>query len=211
MFNLKLITPPADPVVSVDDLKLYLRVDGSLEDLRIQAMEAAAVKKLEDYTSIKFVTQTWDVYLNRWPMSSRSQWWGGVREIALSEIVTPERAITLPIGIAQGVSEFSTYSDDAEFTESLSSYVIDVIGNRVRIGLKLSGVWPTTVLRTVNGIRFRVICGFGDPELVPEDIKMAVKELVAHMYENRGDQNEMKIPAHIFSLVDGYRRQKLGC
>ncbi len=58
---------------------------------------------------------------------------------------------------------------------------------------------------------FRVEVGFGDATMVPADIKMAVKELVAHMYENRGDQNEMTIPPHILMLVESYRRMKVGC
>jgi hypothetical protein len=210
MFQLKQVTGPAEPVVSVSDLKEYLRIDNNLEDGRIQVMEASAVRQLEAYTSLKFVTQIWDVFLNCWPMTSRNEWWDGVKEIALSEIVTPERNIALPIGIGQSLLEFSTYSDDNEFAEDVSNYVIDTVGPRFRVGLKLGGIWPTTVLRSLNGIRFRVQVGFGAASLVPNEIKQAVKEFVAHMYENRGDQNEMSIPPHILGLVEHHRRVKLG-
>lgn len=210
MFQLKLITPPAEPVVSVADLKLYLRVDNSLEDSRIEVMEAAAVRKLEEITSHKFVNQTWDVFLDQWPLSTSTRWWDGVVEAPISSVVSPSRNITLPLGIASSLEEFSTYSDDQEFPEVVSNYIFDTVGPRARVGLKLSGVWPTTVLRPNNGIRFRVVVGFGAAIDVPKDIQQAVKEFVAHMYENRGDQNEMSIPPHILMLVEGYRRNKLG-
>lgn len=210
MFQLKLITPPAEQVVTTAELKEYLRIDNNLEDGRLQVMEAAAVKALENEISHKFVTQTWDIFLDRWPMQASAKWWDGVKEMAISEIVSPVRNITLPIGIGRQLTQFSTYSDDQEFVENVANYTFDSVGPRARVGLKMGGVWPTTVLRSVNGIRFRVEVGFGAASAVPADIKQAVKEFVAHMYENRGDQNEMVIPSHILMLIGPYRRQKLG-
>jgi hypothetical protein len=210
MYQLKLIDPPRDPVATVTELKEYLRIDNSLEDTRLEIMEAAAVQALEAYTDHKFITQTWDIFLNQWPMQASSKWWDGVRETAISEIVSYARTIKIPMGVVQSFDQFSTYSDDVEFPENLSNYVFDTVGPRGSIGLKLGGVWPTTVLRPINGIRFRVTVGFGDPTLIPKDIKQSVLEFVSHMYENRGDQNEMVIPAHILTLVNHYRRNKLG-
>ena len=175
-------------------------------------MEKAAVLKLEELTSLKFVTQTWDCFLDRWPMSSSSKWWDGSREMAISEIVSYARNIVFPFGIAQALTEFSTYSDDAEFAQSVSEYVTDTVGNRARVGLKLGGVWPTTILRPNNGIRFRFTLGFGAASAVPSDIKQAVMEFVSHMYENRGDNEKMiAIPSHVLTLVARHRREKLGC
>lgn len=211
MFQLKKVADPAEPVVNVTELKEYLRIDNNLEDGRLQVMEMAAVKKLEDITSHKFVTQDWDIFLDQWPLQSSNKWWDGTRETAISEIVSPSRNIVFPLGIGQQLLEFSTYSDDQEFPENVSGYVFDSVGPRARVGLKIGGVWPTTVLRSNNGIRFRVRLGFGSAAMVPSDIKQAVKELVAHMYENRGDQNEMVVPPHILMLVESYRRQKVGC
>lgn len=210
MFNLKQIQGPSGPVASVTELKEYLRIDNTVEDGRLQVMEAAAVKMLENFTGIKFVEQVWDVFLDYWPMGSNQKWWDGVKEVAISEILSPCRNVTLPIGSGMELVEFSTYSDEQEFIHSPSDYVFDAAGLRCRVGLKLGAVWPTTVLRSNNGIRFRVKVGFGPAANIPMDIKQSVKELVAHMYENRGDQEEMKTPPHIYSLVEGYRRVKVG-
>lgn len=210
MFSLQLITGPAEPVVPMAELKEYLRIDSGADANRLIVMEAAAVRSLEAYTDLKFVTQTWDVYIDNWPIKPKSDWWDGVREISRGEMFTTERNITLPIGQAQSITEFSTYDDDNEFVEDISQYTIDTKGSRARIGLKLGAIWPTTILRANNAIRFRVVCGYGDSASVPLEIQQAVKELVAHMYENRGDQNEMTIPPHVLTLVNHLRRHKLG-
>lgn len=212
MFNLKLITGPANPVISVTDLKTYLRIDNSVEDGLLAVMEAAAVKRLEDETSHKFINQTWDIFLDNYPIKPSEKWWDGVREMAITEIVTPMRNITFPLGVASSFVEFSSYSDSEVFNHTVSDYVFDSVGHRARVGLKLGGVWPTTILRSVNALRFRFVFGFGaDETAVPNDIKMAVREFVAHMYENRGDQDAMKIvPAHVLTLIESYRRVKIG-
>lgn len=210
MFNLKLVTPPAEPVVSVSELKEYLRIDNNLEDTRIEVMEKAAVLQLEKLTSTKFVSQVYDIFMDNWPLSSRNVWFDGVVEAPVSYAVSPTRNITLPLGVLISLDEFSTYSDDTEFPENIAGYIVDTSGPRARVGLKIGGIWPTTVLRSNNGIRFRCTFGFGAASDVPGDIKQAVKEFVAHMYENRGDQNEMVIPPHVLMLVNGYGRQKLG-
>lgn len=205
-----LISGPSEPVVTTAELKEYLRVDTTADDSRIAVMEAAAVRSLENYLDQKFITQTWDVYLDRWPVVKNNKWWDGVRDTAISEIFTMDRNITLPIGRAQSVSQFSTYDDQNEYAENISDYVIDTFGDRARIGLKLGAVWPTTILRANNGIRFRVICGYGSAANIPAEIKMAVMEFVSHMYENRGDQEKMTIPPHVYTLVNHLRRNKLG-
>lgn len=211
MFNLVLVTPPATAVVSTAELKEYLRVDTTADDNRLTVMEAAAVRSLEAYTDRKFVTQTWDVFMDNWPMKANNDWWDGSREMARSELFTTDRNITLPIGQAQQLTEFSTYDDSTTYNENVSDYIVDTAGPRARVGLKLGAVWPTTILRPNNGIRFRLILGYGNAAAVPKEIVQAIKEFVAHMYENRGDQNEMTIPPHVLQLVTHLRRHKLGC
>lgn len=213
MSELALITPPAVTVVSVDDAKEYLRIDNDLEDGRIETMIKAATRKLESYTGVAFITQTWDVFLDCFPMQTmKGPWWEGVRDGAIGDVFSKSQNIVLPIGRAQALVQFSTYGDDnVDVPATPSDFITDTVGNRARVGLKTGGVWPQTVLRSNNGIRFRLRCGFGDtPSTVPDDIKEAVLEYVAHMYENRGDQSRMTTTPHIFEMVDHYRRNKVG-
>lgn len=208
--QMKLITAPTESPVTVAEAKDYLRIDNNLEDTRIQVMIDAATRYLEGYTGLKFVTQTWDVFLDTWPMRSTDDWWDGVKEGPISMLTSMQRDIILPIGPAQSLTQFETYADDGiAVQETIANYIFDDVGSRARVGLKIGAVWPVTVLRRINAIKFRVVVGFGTAAQVPQDIKQAVLEVASHMYENRGDQN-LKIPPHILSLVDHRRRVKVG-
>jgi uncharacterized phiE125 gp8 family phage protein len=173
-------------------------------------MAAAATRVIEEWLGQKIIDQTLDIFMDYWPSNSRNLWFDGVKEIPISMIATPLRNIELPIGNVTQLVHFKTFDDNNEYSENLSNYNVDLVGKRCRIGLKLSGVWPSTVLRSVNGINFRVKSGWEDASAVPRDIKQAVLEFVSHMYENRGDQNEMSIPPHIITLIEHRRRKRLG-
>jgi len=213
MFKTKLVTAPAELVISVNDLKNFLRIDNNLEDALLELLIKSATNKLESYTDLKFVTQTWDVFLDYFPGARASEaWWDGVREGAISSLVSQSNKITLPIGIGQSLSQFITYTDSGlGVVHTPSDYIFDSVDNRCSVALKEGSSWPTTILRASNGIAFRVVVGFGAASAVPTEIKMAVLELAAHMYENRGDQNEMTMPPHIFQMVEQHRSLKVGC
>lgn len=210
-FQMALVTAPATSPISVTEAKEYLRVDNNLEDTRIQMMIDAATMRLENETGLKFIEQVWDLFCDHFPYANNSAWWDGVRETSIKEVLGQGKNITLPIGKCTQLMQFNTYADDGIAIDAgVSNYVFDSVGNRGRVGLKLGGVWPATVLRPNNGIQFRVKVGFGTSSAnIPADLKMAVSELVAHMYENRGDQNEMSIPPHILTIIAPYRRFKL--
>jgi hypothetical protein len=210
MFTIINVTEPATAAVSASELKEYLRIDNSLEDARLDIMARAATRTIEEYLSIKIIDQTLDIFMDRFPMSSRNLWFDGVREMPVSETVTPLRNLTMPIGNTKEFVHFKTFDDNGEFLEDLLNYNVDLVGQRCRLGLKLSGVWPQTVLRSVNGINFRIKAGWLNAAAVPSDIKQSIFELVAHMYENRGDQNEMTVPPHIYTIIDHRKRAKLG-
>lgn len=66
--NFVRITAPTEPVVPLDELKAYLRVDGDHEDALIDALEKAAVAKLDGYRGILgrcILPQTWEVAFDK--------------------------------------------------------------------------------------------------------------------------------------------------
>lgn len=203
-------TEPASQPVTTVQAKAYLRVDGTDEDSVIDGMVLTATRMLEHYLSMKFINQTVDCIFDRFPTSDNGKWWDGSREVPISYVVTAERAITLPISNVTAVTYLKTFSDDAEFSETLSNYVIDTTGKNCRIALKLGSVWPTTVLRSISAVQIRVQAGWANEAAVPSDIKQAIKEFVAHMYENRGDQAEMVMPPHVAACVSHRKRSRLG-
>ncbi len=198
-------------------VKTFLRVDGNDEDTLISSLISAATKRLEAETDLKFVTQTWDIYLDCFPQTvkrPKTDWWDGTREGAISQLNAPINFIELPFGKCQSITSFKTFDDsDNEYT--FTDFNLDTIGFCPKIVLKYSSVWPTTVLRTVNGIGIRGVFGFGTGDnnagnigAVPEDIREAVKQMVGILYEHRGDEMP-KIPTTVSMLVEPYRRLKI--
>lgn len=212
--NLKLIAGPSEDPVTVADAKDYLRIDNSSEDARILTMIKAATISLESFVGQKFISQVWDVFLDGFeaPKSKNDPWWDGSKDGPISMFSGQCSNIYLPIGPMISLDEFSTYGDDGVAVNAqVSDYIADTIGPRARVGLKLGGLWPTTVLRSSNGVRFRLTVGISaNAATLPSDIRQAVLEFIAHMYENRGDQNEMKIPPHVMTLIEHRRALLIG-
>jgi hypothetical protein len=211
MAHLKLKTPPTQDPVSVAEAKDYLRVDGNLEDTRIETMIKAATSRLEFYTDQKFISQVWIQYMDGFPMASKDEWWDGVKELAISELYGPQPWIELLTGPVRQIVAFNTYADDgvAQLFPS-TSYIVDTSGSFGRIALPMGGVWPTTILRKFNGIQIEMQVGISaNAAGVPYDIKQAVLETVSIMYENRGDEKPA-IPKSSMMLLEPYVRHKAG-
>jgi hypothetical protein len=185
-------TPPAEQPVSLSDAKAYLRVDHTSDDDLITALVAAATDAAERYTGCAFVTRTYKAYLDKWPSdTSKDEWWDGVREGIMS--ATAKSAIDLPYPPLGAVTAVNVYGDDGTSEEwPTTNYHVDTITRPGRIALKTGGVIPLPT-KTINGIEIEYSAGFGNASDVPELIKAAVKRLIAHMYENRGDEGDAAV------------------
>lgn len=209
--HLKLKTAPSEDPVTVTEAKDYLRVDGSSEDTRILAMIKAATDRLEQWTDQKFIHQTWLQYMDCFPRGQKDMWWDGVKELPVTELYLEQKQIHLAIGPLVSVTEFNTYADDGvKITFDPTNYVLDTAGFQGRIALKIGAVWPTTILRRVNGIEIEFVCGMSSAaSSLPVVVKQAVLEYVAQMYEARGDE-KTPIPNASMMLLEPYRKHKVG-
>lgn len=209
--NSVLQSAPVNPVVTLDEAKNFLRVDGNSDDSLITAIVAAATSRLESYCDRKFITQTWDIFFDHFPFENKGPWWDGVQDGAIGEMISPRRHIDLPFGPMSSVTHFKTYDDaDTAYLFASSEYSIDTKGPFGRIALRSSAVWPATVLRPINGIEIRAVFGYGvNSTSVPAPIKQAILNLAAVMHEHRGDELPV-IPASVSLLLEPFRRIKIG-
>ena len=113
-----------------------------------------------------FITQTWELSLDHWPECGY---------------------IELPYGPLQSVTSVKYYDTaDTEYTWSSTLYTVNTYYNPGRIVPNDSETFPSTTLRTTNGIVVQYICGYGDAATsVPAEIKLAMKMIIGHYYENR--------------------------
>jgi uncharacterized phiE125 gp8 family phage protein len=174
-------------------------------------MIKAARLRLEQYTDQRFISQTWRQFMDFWPMQDNNLWWDGVRDGSISTFNMPATYIELMTGPMTSVTTFNTYGDDGvAVLFDPANYVLDASGPYGRIALKMGGVWPTTVLRKVNGIEITFVAGVAaDAATLPNDIKQAVLDYVGILYENRGDE-KIAMPVTSMALLEPYRRLKVG-
>ncbi len=187
MKALKLITAATEDPVDLTGAKAHLRVSTSGEDALISALIAAATKVCEDLTGRAFVSQPWDLWMDRFPSSSKGSddWWDGTREGYIPSILGCPGQIELPIAPLVSVTSITTYDlADAATVFSSSGYFVDTMSEPPRIALKSGYSWPTS-LRGINAIAIRCVFGYGTSDDVPQAIKQAILMLISHWFENR--------------------------
>lgn len=175
-------------------------------------MIKAATLSLENYCDQKFIEQTWIEYHDALPMAQKNDWWDGVREIPISELWSQGREIKLSLGRVIELVAFNTYADDnVAIPFDPSNYQVDTAGDHGRLALVIGATWPTTILRKVNGIEMEYKVGVAsNAASLPQNIKSAVLEYVARLYEHRGDE-KTAIPSLCLTLLEPFKRFKIRC
>ena len=165
-FRTQLITPPTRAAVSRTDLKLFMRVDDDDEDQLIAQLALAASRLIETQTRRALTTQTWEVYMDRFPHCA---------------------FFYLPHGPVSEIVQI-TYTDQGGVSQTVdpTTYALDQ-GNIVdqRVYLLDGETWPTDEAIQKDTVTVRFTAGYGKENDVPEDLKTAIKLLANHWYENR--------------------------
>lgn len=168
----KLNTAPTAEPVTLNELKLHLRISTSVstEDDLLNELIKAARLQVEEDTRRKMVNQTWEYYLQGWPSSDR---------------------IKLPFGWLQSVTSVSWKdTDGTETTLTVTTdYLVETNNDQCGyIVLPYGGTWPTGTLYPSNPIKIVFVCGYGaGASSVPVVCKQAIKRACANMYESRGE------------------------
>jgi uncharacterized phiE125 gp8 family phage protein len=183
-----LLTPPAVEPLSLDDAKAYLRVANTDDDDLIAALIAAARGHVEAATRRALITQTWRLSLDAWPASGRM----AVLPAPLQSVAAA-RVYDLG-GNAQAI-DLQGFVPDAVSAPGVISFV--------PWSMPMPG-------RDHGGIEIDVVVGYGAAASdVPAPLTLALRQLIAHWYENRGvvasDSGDRPLPANVAALVAPYR------
>ena len=165
--GLRLTSPPAIEPVSLEEIKLHLRLDsGITEDALLSSLITAARQYCEGFQRRAYITQTWQMWLDRFPAIDN---------------------IYLPWPPLQSVSSIKYYdTEGVESTLHDSNYYVDTNSQPGRLSLNYGKSWPTTALRPTNGVCVTFVCGYGDTAAdVPVKVLYGMKLLIGHYYENR--------------------------
>lgn len=170
-------------VISLEEAKNYLRVDGNDDDALIIALIETAEQAAENYTERIFLTRTFEFVFD-----------------------SAGDSIEIPKSPLQEVVKIETIDAGGMKSEVNSSiYDVDTTGLRGRVQLKSGCAWP--IHRGFASFIITAKVGYGDAvEDIPAPIREAIKQIVAQMYENRGDAKaDEDMPAIAVSLLRPYR------
>jgi hypothetical protein len=192
MAGLVLVTPPATEPVTLGEAKVFARIEHTAEDGLITNLITAARKRCEDWRGQSFVTQTWDFFLDFFPTWANGYVFDGFTPIGAQPGVGFPAAnnwrampIILPRPPLQSVM-FIKYTpfNAGPVTMDPATYQVDASNILApRVVPNFDRMWPTDLLQSVNGVNVRFVAGYL-PD-VPEQISLAIKQLVAFWFVNR--------------------------
>ena len=183
------VSGPAVEPIALAEMKAYLRVDEdeAAQDDLISGLIKAARLTVEAASRRILIEQHWRVVLDRWPHD-------GVVLPPLAPLIAVDA-----IRITDAEGSVSELPDDA--------FEADAMSDPPRIVV----LRPPEPGRPRNGISVELRAGFGTTaEVVPATLKLAVRILVAHWFENRGDvTGEQILPPEALALVAPFQRVRL--
>lgn len=157
MTALRVVEVIGQEPVSLEDIKNYLRVDITDDDVLISNLIKTARDYVERITNRSIVTKKYEYILDAFP--------NGYIQLPRPPLISVEQVV---YKTADGVEKvFTDYITDSE---SEPARIIAPNG------------WPSESLYPVNAVKVTYQAGYSQ---MPESLKHAIYMLVAHWYENR--------------------------
>jgi uncharacterized phiE125 gp8 family phage protein len=167
--NLRVITAPAQELVSIETMKSHLRVDGTEEDPLIQSYIHSACELGEGLARRAFLTQTLELVIDTFPADG---------------------ILKLPRPPLQSVTSVK-YMDVNGNEYTWTDYAVDA---RSEPGVVIFRSIPADALLESGAVAVRFVAGYGLAAVtVPAMFTQGVMLSVAHWYENR--EGAIEIPA----------------
>lgn len=182
--NYTQVTAPASEPITLNEAKLYLRVDNNVEDTFITALIKAARSKVENDTWRKMITQTLLLSMDK------------------NEV---KRFVGITGSPIQSISHIK-YFDINVVQQILStgSYQSNLLNEPAIIEITDMPEMPDRM----NALQIQFVCGYGVVASVPEDLKLAMLLLIGHYYEHREAVtvgNMKDLPMAYDALIAPYR------
>lgn len=188
--NATLITPPAVPLLTLDEVRQHVKRDDDDDDAVLTGLIAVAMSRLDGDRSILgrcLINQTWAESWCDFPVGT-----------------------VLPLGLAPVVSVASISYFDADDQEQTFAGPYAAHnrpgGAYVKLGRLVS--WPSSYERD-DAVTVTYIAGYGaTADAVPAEIKHAAKMLIADWYFNRDTATigEAPMPVGVMSLLRRFIR-----
>ncbi|SCX96997.1 head-tail connector protein [Microvirga guangxiensis] len=178
---------PAVEPITLPEMKAYLRIDHEAEDDLIAGLIKAARLVVETASRRALIEQRWRVVMDRWPDGGK---------------------VRLPVAPLLAVDGIKVLDADGTATD-VPAASIDADAVSDPPGIAVDDAPQPGKAR--HGIEIELRAGFGStPDAVPSTLRLAIKILVAHWFENRGDvAGEQILPPQAMALVAPFQRARL--
>lgn len=200
--SLAVITPQsaAVPLISLAEMKAFMRVDTAADDSLIEDFVKTATDVISQYLQRSIISQTLELTMDRFndsfdPVDALGD---GVHEVP-SNFGSGCLFIDLPFPPTISVTTIKT-TDQANAQTTLSSAAYTVDANAGRILLNTGYSWPTA-LRDRSAVAIRYIAGWGYTS-VPMPVRQAVRQYAAAMYDCR---RMCELSPEVISMLAPYR------
>ena len=187
--------PPVAQVVSVLEAKEHLNITESASDALIARFTRAATAKVEQYTGLGLLTQTWSQTFS-----------------AFADVMQLKRRPLLAVG-SPAVAATVAYLDSTATLQTLagSTYRVTGIGADKAFGairLGFGQTWPT-IYDDAEAVTVTYTVGYGSTgESVPDTIRQAIMSIVGDWYawrENMAEGSVNELPFGVTDLLYDFR------
>lgn len=182
------VTGPALEPVSLDEMKLYLRLDGDAEDTLVGAMISAARLTVEATLNCALLEQVWRLRVLRWASAGA--------------VIAPIRPLRRLVAVR------SVDAAGAGTDLELAGFRVDAAVHAI-IALDRTPDIPAS-----GHVEIDVAVGYGAlASEVPEPLRLAVRTLVANWFDNRGEAPAARgaplLPDAVRALLAPFRSMRL--
>lgn len=192
----KIITAPANLAVSLVLVKEHLKLDASdaSQDSYLTILIKAATKFGENYTKRTFINTTFLTYLSDFCSCI---------ELRKSKVST--------------ISFIKYLKDEVLTTVDTDIYYLTDESGFAHILLADQKTYPTDVDIHAQAVQIQFVAGYGaDDSFIPDELKLALLNHIAAMYEKRGDcckgasNGSMFLPTLSKDAYDQFRIEDIG-
>ena len=167
--NLTLVTAPLIEPVTLTEAKNHMRVELDEDNTLIEGLIVAARQHAERFLKRQLITATWKLELDAFPANE-------IR-VPLPPMQSSTEAFTMTVKYVN--------TEGTQTTWDSGEYDVDVRAEPGRIRPAYGYTWPS-IRSQINAVEVNYQAGYGDAVTdIPEGIRLAIKILVAHWYENR--------------------------
>ncbi len=193
-FNYKLIDAVDALPLTVAEVKLYLRVSNTADDALIEELIETASLCCESYTRRVLITKTFRTYRDCW----------------LRPYIELRKS---PLQSIESVKYYDT-ENVLQTLDASNYYTTDEPDYYSKILYTQDATLPSLYKR-LQAIEIEFKAGYGDTaDDIPADLKLAMKQHIAMMYENRGDCADATcsnmLPATAKNIYNKYKIQEIG-